>query len=146
MPLIVVEINLYPTTHSRLNLDLLITKMGMDHFVYLLPLGLILEFIRELPWWYIRYESACQCREYGFDPWFGKIPHAPGQLSSSATVTEPQFRASEPQLLSLCAPGCCVCSNLQTCDEEPEHYPARGEPLLTTTSEKLSTSNEKAGA
>ena len=25
-------------------------------------------------------KSTCQCRRHGFDPWFGKIPHAPKQL------------------------------------------------------------------
>ena len=33
--------------------------------------------------------SASQCRGYGFDPWFGKIPHTEGQLSPCATTTEP---------------------------------------------------------
>jgi len=25
-------------------------------------------------WWLSSEESACQCRRWGFDPWFGKIP------------------------------------------------------------------------
>ena len=29
-----------------------------------------------LPWCYSGWESACQCREYGFDPWSWKTPHA----------------------------------------------------------------------
>ena len=37
------------------------------------------------------YESACQHKGQGFDPWSGKIPHAAGQ------------QACIPQLLSLCA-------------------------------------------
>ena len=42
-----------------------------------------------LPWWHSGEESACQCREHGFEPWSGKIPHAAKQLSSCATTTEP---------------------------------------------------------
>ena len=40
---------------------------------------------------------ACQCRENGFSPWCGKIPHPVGQLSLRATSTE----AYEPW--SLCS-------------------------------------------
>ena len=39
--------------------------------------------------------TQCQCRGHGFNPWSGKIPHAVGQLSSCATITEPPG----PQLL-----------------------------------------------
>ena len=42
-----------------------------------------------LPWWYSGYETACQCRGHGFEPWSGKIPHAVEQLSPCATTTEP---------------------------------------------------------
>ena len=34
-----------------------------------------------LPWWSRGEESAHQCKEYGFDPWSRKTPHAAGQLS-----------------------------------------------------------------
>ena len=34
-----------------------------------------------LPWWSSGWESTCQCRGHGFDPWPGKIPHATEQLS-----------------------------------------------------------------
>ena len=34
-----------------------------------------------LPWWRSGWESACQCRGHGFEPWSGKIPHAVEQLS-----------------------------------------------------------------
>ena len=44
--------------------------------------------IQGLPWWYSGWESTCQCREYGFDPWSGKIPHASKQLSLCTTATE----------------------------------------------------------
>ena len=42
-----------------------------------------------LPWWRSGWESACQCRGHGFEPWSGKIPHATEQLGPWATTTEP---------------------------------------------------------
>ena len=41
-----------------------------------------------LPWWHSGWESACQCRGHGFEPWSGKIPHAAEQLRPWATTTE----------------------------------------------------------
>ena len=43
----------------------------------------------EFPWWCSGWESACQCRGHGFEPWSGKIPHAMEQLSPGTTTTEP---------------------------------------------------------
>ena len=47
-----------------------------------LPLGSIAIklLIRGLPWWRSGWESACQCRGRGFEPWSRKIPHAAEQL------------------------------------------------------------------
>ena len=42
-----------------------------------------------LPWWRSGWESACQCRWQGIEPWSGKIPHAAEQLGPWATITEP---------------------------------------------------------
>ena len=42
-----------------------------------------------LPWWRSGWESACQCRGHGFEPWSGRIPHAAEQLGPWATTTEP---------------------------------------------------------
>ena len=42
-----------------------------------------------LPWWRSGWESACQCRGHGFEPWSGKIPHATEQLGPCAAITEP---------------------------------------------------------
>ena len=42
-----------------------------------------------LPWWCSGWESACQCRGHGFEPWSGEIPHAIEQLGPWATTTEP---------------------------------------------------------
>ena len=36
--------------------------------------------IRGLPWWRCGWESACQCRGRGFEPWSRRIPHAAEQL------------------------------------------------------------------
>ena len=44
---------------------------------------------RGLPWWRNGWESTCQCRGHGFEPWSGKIPHAVEQLDLWATITEP---------------------------------------------------------
>ena len=41
-----------------------------------------------LPWWYSGWESACQCRGHGFEPWSGKIPHAAEQ-PPWVTIAEP---------------------------------------------------------
>ena len=45
--------------------------------------------IEGLPWWRSGWESACQCRGHGLEPWSGKIPHAAEQLGPWATITEP---------------------------------------------------------
>ena len=50
---------------------------------------LIKNMSQGLPWWCSGWESACQCREHGFEPWSGKIPHATEQLGPWATTTEP---------------------------------------------------------
>ena len=42
-----------------------------------------------LPWSLSGKESTCQHRRQRFDPWSVKIPYAAGQLSLSATTTEP---------------------------------------------------------
>ena len=49
-----------------------------------------------LPWWHSGWESTCQCRGHGFEPWSGRIPYAAQQLSPCATTTEacaPRARA-----------------------------------------------------
>ena len=48
-----------------------------------------------LCWWSSGWESACQCRAYGFDLWSGKIPHAAGQLGPGTSATEVQALAKE---------------------------------------------------
>ena len=60
---------------------------GIHHF------PMITKFINSrtggLPWWRSGWESACQCRGHGFEPWSEKIPHAVEQLGPWATTTEP---------------------------------------------------------
>ena len=46
-------------------------------------------YVKGLPWWCSGWESACQCRGLGFEPWSGKIPQAAEQLGPWATTTEP---------------------------------------------------------
>ena len=48
-----------------------------------------INIIHWLPSWCSGWESACQCRGHGFEPWSGKIPHAAEQLGPWATTTEP---------------------------------------------------------
>ena len=56
------------------------------HLTRELPcLSLILRSVGGLPCWSSGEEYALQCRGYGFHPWTGKIPHAPGQLSWHTT-------------------------------------------------------------
>ena len=50
---------------------------------------LLLKALSGLPWWRSGWESACQCRGHGFEPWSGKIPHAVEQLGPCVTTTEP---------------------------------------------------------
>ena len=40
------------------------------------------------PWWSSGKESTCQCREHGFNPWSGEIPHVLGQRNPCARITE----------------------------------------------------------
>ena len=47
------------------------------------------ETIWGLPWWRSGWESACRWGGHGFRPWFGRIPHAVGQLGPWATIAEP---------------------------------------------------------
>ena len=42
-----------------------------------------------LPWWRSGWESACQCRGHGFEPWSGRIPHAAERLGPWVTIAEP---------------------------------------------------------
>ena len=73
-----------------------------------------------LPWWCSGWESACQCRGRGFEPWSGKIPHAAEWLSPWATTTEPA--RLEP-----------VLSNKRGRDSErPAHRDEEWPPLATT--------------
>ena len=73
-----------------------------------------------LPWWRSGWESACQCRGHGFEPWSGKVPHAAGQLGPWATTTEPA--CLEP-----------VLCNERGCDSErTAHHDEDWPPLATT--------------
>ena len=67
-----------------------------------LGISLVAQWLRirlpGLPWWRSGWESACQCRGHGFEPWSGKIPRAAEQLGPWATITKPA--RLEPVLLN----------------------------------------------
>ena len=52
-----------------------------------------------LPWGRGGWESACQCRGRGFEPWSGRIPHAAEQLGLCTTILSLGSRPYKPQLL-----------------------------------------------
>ena len=84
---------------------------------------------RGLPWWHSGWESACQCRGHGFEPFSGKIPHAAEQLGPWATTAEPAHL--EP-----------VLRNKRGRDSErPAHHDEEWPPLAATR-EKPSHRNE----
>ena len=73
-----------------------------------------------LPWWRSGWESACQCRGHGFEPWSGKIPHAAEQLSPCTTTTEPAH-------LELV-----LCNKRGRDSERPTHRDEEWPPLAAT--------------
>ena len=76
--------------------------------------------IQGLPWRCSGWESACQCRGHGFEPWSGKIPRAAERLGPWATITEPA--RLEP-----------VLRNKRGRDSErPAHRDEEWPPLATT--------------
>ena len=81
--------------------------------------------IRGLPWWHSGWESACQCRGHGFEPWSGRIPHAAEQLGPWATSTEPA--RLEPVLHNKRGHG----------SERPAHHDEEWPPLATTREKAL---------
>ena len=54
--------------------------MGTYVCIWLIHFGVQQKLTQGLPWWRSGWESACQCRGQGFEPWSGKIPHAAEQL------------------------------------------------------------------
>ena len=73
-----------------------------------------------LPWWRSGWESACQCRGHGFEPWSGTIPHVAEQLGPWATTTEPE--RLEPLL----------CNKRGRDSERPAHRDEEWLPLAAT--------------
>ena len=70
-----------PDEHRCKNLQQNTSKLNLTIYIKRIMIG--------LPWWCSGWESACQCRRRGFEPWYGKIPHATEQLGPWATTTEP---------------------------------------------------------
>ena len=83
--------------------------------------------------WLSGKEFPCQCRRHGFDPWSGRIPHAPEQLSLCSRAPEPQLL--KPTLHRTCAP-----------QEEPSEWKAHALQLESSSCspqpEKSPRSNE----
>ena len=84
------------------------------------PVGKYKNQVQGLPWWRSGWESACQCRAHGFEPWSGKIPHAVERLGPWATVAEPA--RLEPVLRNGRDRG----------GERPAHRDEEWPPLATT--------------
>ena len=83
-----------------------------------------------LPWWRSGWESACQCRGHGFEPWSGRIPHATEQLGPWATTTEPAHL--EPVL----------CDRRGHDSERPVHRNEEWPPLAATRGSPRTKKNE----
>ena len=97
-------------------LEIFITINQMSTWIYFIKNSIG----RGRPWWHSGWESACQCRGHGFEPWSGKIPHAAEQLGPWATTTEPA--RLEP-----------VLRNKRGRDSErPTHRDEEWPPLATT--------------
>ena len=64
-----------------------LTFRSLIHFEFIFPYGFSeITYIWNLKtwgfhWWYSVWESACQCRGHGFDPWPGKTARATGPLT-----------------------------------------------------------------
>ena len=82
-----------------------------------------------LPWWRSGWESACQCRGHGFEPWSRRLPHATEQLGLCTPTTEPVLwslqatttEAHEPQLLKPTHLESVLCNKGSQGNEKPVH-------------------------
>ena len=108
-----------PKVYTQLRLIELMDKIGwLDQHSFIH--SFIQKLLCGLPWWHSGWESACQCREHGFEPWSGKIPHAAEQLGPWATTTEPA--RLEPVL----------CNKRGRDTERPAHRDEEWPPLAAT--------------
>ena len=71
--------------------------------------------------WYNGWESTCQCRGRGFNPWSGKISHAEEPLRPCATTTRPTLWAQKPQLLKPTSLEPVPHNKGRRCNEKPTH-------------------------
>ena len=85
-----------------------------------------------LPWWHSGWESACQCRGHGFDPWSGKIPRAVERLSLCAPNTEPVSHNYVLQLLKPAHLEPVLRNRRGHSSEEPPHRKEEWPPLAAT--------------
>ena len=98
---------------------------------------LIRTHIGGLHWWRSGWESACQCRGHGFEPWSGKIPRATEQLRLCATTADPA--RLEPVLRNERG---CHGERPAHCDEEWPPLATTGESPLTETKTHHSQKNK----
>ena len=109
-----------PLIDNKKNFHLTLREEGLNYLSIPSIENDITKIIVGLPWWCSGWESACQCRGHGFEPWSGKIPHAVEQLGPWATTTEPV--RLEPVLRSK-----------RGCDSErPAHHDEEWPPLAAT--------------
>ena len=83
---------------------------------------------RGLPWWLSGKESACQCREHGFNLWSRKIPHATEQLSLWPQLLSLSSKAWETQLLKSVCLQPVLCSKRSHFSEKPVQHSWRVAP------------------
>ena len=60
------------------------------------------------PWWLSGKESACRCKNHGFDPWPRKIPHATEQLSPCTPTIEPVLESPGAAAAKAWVPRACA--------------------------------------
>ena len=101
-------------------------KMLIAHPRWNVYFRFLKNFCWGLPWWRSGWESACQFRGHGFEPWSGRIPCAAEQLGLWATITEPA--RLEP-----------VLRNKRGRDSERPAHRNEEWPLLATTRESPRT-------
>ena len=77
--------NNWSPTGKKINLDLNLTLYANMNSKWIIDLN-IKHGIIGLPWWCSGWESACQCRGHGFEPWSGRMPRAAEQLGLWATL------------------------------------------------------------
>ena len=82
----------------------------------------------ELPRWLSGKESDCQFRRQGFNPWSGKIAHAPSNSACVPQLLSLCSRPHEPQLLRPEHPQAVLCNKKSPCKEKAARHSEGGAP------------------